>query len=84
MVSKKMNVRARGKLPLSQYFKKLQIGDKVAVIVQQSTPSAYPKRIIGKSGVITGSRGTSMIVRLSDGNLSKQFIIKPIHLKKLK
>jgi ribosomal protein L21E len=84
MVSKKMNVRARGKLPLSQYFKKLKNGDKVAVIVQQSTPSAYPKRIVGKSGVIIGSRGTSMIVKISDGNLPKQYIIKPIHLKKLK
>jgi len=84
MVSKKMNVRARGKLPLSQYFKKFKNGDKVAVIVQQSTPSSYPTRIVGMSGVITGSRGTSMIVKISDENLPKQYIIKPIHLKKLK
>lgn len=79
-----MNVRSRGKIQLSEYFKKLKIGENVAIITQQSVPSSYPKRIVGMSGKIVGVRGMSMIVRIMDGNLAKQYIIKPIHLKKLK
>lgn len=84
MVGKKMNIRARGKIQLSEYFKKLNIGDSVAVITQQSVPSAYPQRIVGMSGKIVGTRGSSMKVKIMDGNLQKEYIIKPIHLKKLK
>ena len=67
-----------------KYFKKLKIGESVAIITQQSVPSSYPKRIVGMSGKVVGVRGMSMIVKLMDGNLSKQYIVKPIHLKKLK
>lgn len=84
MAGKKMNVRSRGKLQLSEYFKNLKIGDNVAVVTQQNIPSAYPKRIVGKSGKIIGIRGKSMRIKIMDGNLEKEFIIKPIHLKKLK
>lgn len=84
MAGKKMNVRSRGKIQLSEYFKKLKNGDSVAIITQQSIPSSYPKRIVGMSGKVVGTRGSSVIVRLMDGNLQKEYIIKPIHLKKLK
>ncbi len=44
----------------------------------------YPKRIIGLSGRIIGSKGTCKIVELKDGGMTKQYIVHPIHLKKLK
>ena len=84
MTSKKRNIRTRGKISLSGYFKKLKIGDKVAVVKQQNIPSYYPQRIIGMSGKVVGVRGSSAIVNIIDGNLPKQYIIKPCHLRTLK
>lgn len=78
------SVRQRGKIQLSEYFKELKIGDTVAVINEGSIPSSFPQRIIGRTGKITGTRGSSQIIAILDGNLPKQFIIHPIHLKKLK
>ena len=83
-MTKQKNIRSKGKIQLSQYFKKMTKGEKVAVVKEQSIPSSYPERIVGLTGVITGERGTYKIVQIKDGNLSKEYIIHPIHLKKLK
>lgn len=77
------NVRQRGKIQLSEYFKDLKIGDTIAVVNESSVPSSFPQRIIGRTGKVIGTRGRSKITQIMDGNLSKQFIIHPIHLKKL-
>lgn len=78
------NVRQRGKIQLSEYFKELKIGDNVAVVNEASVPSSFPQRIIGRTAKIVAERGNSKVVEIMDGNLRKQFIIHPIHLKKLK
>ena len=80
---KNKKVREKGKIRLSDYFKKLKEGDTVTVIKEQTVESYFPRRIIGKSGKIMGKRGSHAIVELRDGNKTKTFIIKPIHLKKL-
>jgi ribosomal protein L21E len=77
------NIRQRGKIQLSEYFKDLKVGDTVAVINEASVPGNFPQRIVGRTGKIVNTRGTSKIVEMFDGNLKKQFIIHPIHLKKL-
>jgi len=84
MAVKTKNVRTRGKIQLSEYFKNLKIGDTVAVINESSIPSSFPQRVIGRTGKIIGARGVSKIVKLNDGNMAKDFIVHPIHLKKLK
>lgn len=78
------NVRQRGKIQLSEYFKILKVGDTVAVVNESSIPSSFPQRIIGRTGKVINSRGRAKVVAILDGNLPKQFIIHPIHLKKLK
>jgi large subunit ribosomal protein L21e len=78
------NVRQRGKIQLSEYFKDLKVGDTVAVVNEASIPSSFPQRIIGRTGKVVGARGRSKVVDMLDGNMPKQFIIHPIHLKKLK
>jgi len=83
-MTKRKNVRMKGKIQLSQYFKKIKKGEKVAVVEEQSIPSSYPKRIIGMTGVVIGERGTCKVININDGNLPKTYIIHPIHLKKLK
>ena len=76
-------IRQKGKIRLSKYFQKLSEGTRVAVVRDLGVRAGFPKRIIGKTGKITGVRGTYNIVELKDGNKTKSFIIHPIHLKKL-
>jgi len=84
MAQVKKSIRQRGKIQLSEYFKEMKVGDTVAVVNEASIPSSFPQRIIGRTGKIIDTRGRSKVVSMLDGNLSKQFIIHPIHLKKLK
>lgn len=76
-------IRTRGKVKLSDYFKKIQDGESVAIVRELGFSSAFPKRILGKSGKVIGSRGSFKLVEIADGDKIKTFIIHPIHLKKL-
>jgi len=83
MVNRK-KVRTRGKLQLSRYFQDLKEGQAVAVVREPAIQSSFPKRLQGRTGFILGKRGGAYIVKMKDSNKEKQFIIKPIHLKKIK
>lgn len=37
----------------------------------------------GRSGVVVGSRGTAYVINVADLGMPKQYVIKPIHLKKI-
>lgn len=76
-------VREKGKIKLSEYFKILNDGDRVCIVQEKGVCSSFPKRLQGKSGVITASRGSHKIVKLNDGNKEKIFIVHPVHLKKI-
>jgi len=77
-------IRARGKLPLGKYFQELKNGDKVCLVRELSLKGDFPARIQGKTGIVVGKRGKSYIVDLMDYNEKKRYIIRPIHLKKIK
>ena len=83
MVRRK-KVRTRGKLQLSRYFQELKEGIRVSVVRERSIERSFPKRIQGRTGVIEGKRGRTYIVKLKDKDKEKRFLIKPIHLKKIK
>ena len=83
MVRRK-KVRARGKFSLSRFFQKLKEGDKVAVVIERAIEPRFPKRIQGRTGIVKEKRGRFYVVNIKDGNKPKEFIIAPIHLKKLK
>jgi len=76
-------VRAKGKVKLSEYFKKIDDGTKVAVVIDRSVRAAFPKRLQGLSGKVIGSRGNYKLVEIKTGDKVKKFIIHPVHLKKL-
>lgn len=82
-MAKTKKIRQRGKIRLSRYFKVFKEGDKVAIVKEQSVVSSFPKRMIGKTGVIIATRGSHKMVELNDGDKVKKFIVHPIHLKKL-
>jgi len=82
-MSKGKPVRSKGKLKLSDYFKKIRDGERVSVIGEGGVQSSFPKRISGMSGIVAGSRGTFKLVKIMDGGKSKTFIIHPVHLRTL-
>tara|TARA_Y100000310_G_scaffold228743_1_gene231031 strand:- start:299 stop:577 length:279 start_codon:yes stop_codon:yes gene_type:complete len=77
-------IRQKGKVKLSSYFKQIEDGKKVSVVRELGVKAAFPKRIMGKSGEVIGSRGKFKLVKIKDGNKTKTFIIHPVHLKLLK
>ncbi len=83
-IMKNKNIRNRGKLSLSQYFKELKEGDIVAVKKELSVGSNFPKRLQGRSGVVEAKRGRAYVIKIKDIEKEKRFLIEPIHLKKLK
>jgi len=80
-MGKRKTFRERGKLKLSNYFKRFNEGEDICVIREKSVKCAFPKRILGRSGKVIGKRGEYYIVRVNDLNKEKVFIIHPIHLK---
>tara|TARA_Y100000034_G_C6530019_1_gene228342 strand:- start:204 stop:482 length:279 start_codon:yes stop_codon:yes gene_type:complete len=83
MVRRK-KLRTRGKLKLSEYFKKLGVGDRVALVEERSVGATFPARMTGRTGTVQGMRGKEYIVEARDQKKKKTFIVHPIHLKKIK
>jgi len=77
-------VREKGKLKLSRYFQKLKGGDIVSVIIEGSLKKSFPKRLQGRTGKIKEKKGKAYVVLIKDQKKEKEFIIEPIHLKKIK
>ena len=76
--------REKGKVKLSRMFQKLEIGDKVTVLRELSQKGSFPARIQGNTGVIEKKVGRAYMVQINDLGSEKRYIIKPIHLVKLK
>lgn len=80
-MAKRKPMRERGKVRFSEYFKKLEKGDRVAVKKEQSVENNFPKRIQGRTGVVMSQRGSNYIINLKEMSKEKTFIIHPAHLK---
>ena len=78
------SIRTRGKIQLSRYFQELKKGDSVSVINEKSLASSFPKRLQGRTGKVEKRIGKSYLVQIKDQTKEKDFIISPIHLKKIK
>jgi len=80
----KKKIRTKGKISFSRYFQKLKKGESVAVVAEPALKISFPKRIQGRTGKIGEKRGRSYFVKIKDQNKEKNFLIAPIHLKKIK
>ena len=80
----KKRLREKGKIRLSRMFQELKQGERVAVKRELAERAGFPEKIQGKTGMIEGRKGKAYIVKIAVGKGSKKFIIKPVHLKKLK
>ncbi|NCN86452.1 50S ribosomal protein L21e [archaeon] len=83
MVRRK-EIRTRGKFSFSRYFQRFKEGDNVAVVREVSLVASFPKRLQGRTGVVIGKRGKSYIVKIKDQAKPKDYLIAPVHLKKIK
>jgi len=73
----------KGKLQLSKYFQKLDVGDSVAVVRELSVPFPYLNRIQGRTGKIIEKRGRAFLVEIKELNKPKKYLLSSIHLKKI-
>ena len=80
-MARRKSVRERGKIKFSEYFKKLEKGDRVAVKEEKGVVKNFPKRIQGRTGTIMEQRGSNYVIKLKELNKEKIFIIHPVHLK---
>jgi ribosomal protein L21E len=77
-------IRTKGKLQLSRYFQELKKGDSVAIVSERSLHPAFPKRLQGRTGKVERKIGRCYCVKIKDQTKEKEFIVSPIHLKKIK
>ncbi|MEK6860258.1 MAG: 50S ribosomal protein L21e [Nanoarchaeota archaeon] len=81
---KRKQLRTHGKIKLSHYFQEFEKGDKVTVIRELAVQPKFPKQIQGRTGNVISKKGNSYVVMIKDLNKEKQYIIHPVHLRKLK
>ncbi len=77
-------IREKGKMKLSRYFQKFKEGDKVAVVRDVALQPMFPTRIQGSTGVVIGKCGNANKVQIRTQGKEKQFLIKSVHLIKIK
>ena len=83
-MTRRKNIRLRGKIRLSEYFQKFEKNEPVAVKREISLTPRFPTRLQGRTGTVQGKRGKSYIIKLKDQNLEKEFLIEAVHLKRIK
>ncbi|MAG27336.1 50S ribosomal protein L21e [Candidatus Pacearchaeota archaeon] len=81
---KRKKPRTKGKFSFTKFFQKFQPGDSVAVVRELNQTFGYPKKLQGRTGVIKEKRGSAYLIEIKDISKTKQYLIKPIHLTKIK
>lgn len=69
---------------MTRYFQKFKTGDYVAVSQELNVPFYYVKKLQGRTGKVIEKRGDAYYVEIKDINKLKRYLIKPIHLIKIK
>ena len=77
-------MRAKGKFSFMRYFQKFSPGDTVAVVRELSQKFGYSTRLQGRTGKVIAKRGSAYEVEIKDFAMKKTYLIKPIHLTRIK
>lgn len=76
-------LRAKGKISLTNYFRSFNSGDRIHLAVESGVQKGmYHPRFMGKSGIISGRRGRCYEVKINDFGKEKILIVHPVHLRK--
>lgn len=77
-------LRARGKISITNYLNEFAPGDKVSLSVEPAVQKGmYHPRFMGKIGIIKGKKGKCYEVMINDKGKDKVLISHPIHLRRL-
>ncbi|MCJ2557174.1 MAG: 50S ribosomal protein L21e [Candidatus Thermoplasmatota archaeon] len=82
---KKLQKRARerGLSPITRRFVEYAEGDLADIVIDPSVQRGQPHpRFHGLTGRILARRGRAYLVRVKTGNMFKQVIVRPEHLRK--
>ena len=75
----------KGKIPLSKYFQKFIVGDRVGLKINSAIAKGqFFPRFHGMAGKVIGTRGTCYTVQIKDGSKEKLVHVHPIHLVRLR
>jgi large subunit ribosomal protein L21e len=77
-------IRTKGKISFTRYFQEFKDGDKVSIVREPAVKGSFPTRMQGRTGTIKGKRGKAYFVNIKERKMEKNFLIEPIHLKKMK
>jgi len=81
----KKEPRERGKIRISKLLYEYQPGNRVVIMIDSSIQKGMPhKRYHGKVGTIIDKRGRSFIVSVTQGEATKEIIVRPEHLEPYK
>jgi large subunit ribosomal protein L21e len=73
--------RERGKTTLSKILQSYNEGDKVVVRIDSSMHKGMPhRRFHGRVGVVSAKRGRSYVIHVTQGDATKEIIVRPEHL----
>lgn len=74
--------REKGKTGLSKILRKYTSGEKVVIKINPSIHKGMPhRRYHGRIGVIAKKKGRAYIVDVTQGDATKQIIVRPEHLE---
>ncbi len=74
-------VRERGLPPVTRYLRTFEVGEKVLVRIEPSSPHGQPHpRYQGRIGTILGRQGRAYRLEFLDGGKRKELVAHPIHL----
>ena len=73
----------RGKINITKFMQKFVIGDRVHLSISpEYQKGMYFPMYAGKTGVVSGQRGTCYEVMITDHKKEKTVIVHPVHLRR--
>jgi large subunit ribosomal protein L21e len=77
--------RERGKTRITRVLQDFEVGDKAAIEIDSRVRGGQPHNTFhGKTGVVLGHQGRSLLVRIRIGGKYKVVVAAPAHLRKMK
>jgi large subunit ribosomal protein L21e len=77
--------RLKGKISLTRFFQKLDIGDRVCLKAEPGYQKGmYHPRYHGHVGVLVGKKGRCYEVQIRDGGMEKTLVVHPVHFQRIK
>jgi large subunit ribosomal protein L21e len=81
MSKRTKKVRAKKRFTVADLVRKFEVGQKVSLAPSARREGMPNPRYANRTGTIVAKRGNSYVVRFRDGNMMKEIIAHPIHLK---